>query len=122
MSRRTSAADASAAASRRRGLVCGRDLVLVHRERRRRGVGVGERAAVAIHASNAGRNSGAEALHEEVGDLVIALAAASAQAMNVATSTCVCASARPCARAASIRMALVRPAAAACSPFQRVAW
>src|SRR3954463_10381404 len=42
--------------------------------------------------------------------------------MNVATSTSVCAEAMFSARAASIRMALVRPAALACSPFQRVAW
>ena len=47
---------------------------------------------------------------------------ASAQAMNVATSTWVWAWARPCARAASILMALVRLAALACSPFHRVAW
>jgi hypothetical protein len=42
--------------------------------------------------------------------------------MKVATSTRVWAEARLSARAALIRMELVRPAALACSPFQRVAW
>jgi hypothetical protein len=42
--------------------------------------------------------------------------------VKVATSTWVCASARPWARAASMRIAFVRLEAFACSPFQRVAW
>jgi hypothetical protein len=41
--------------------------------------------------------------------------------VEVATSTGVSASAKLAARAAWMRMALVRPAANACSPFQRVA-
>ncbi len=40
----------------------------------------------------------------------------------MATSTWVWAEARLASRAALIRMALVRLAALACSPFQRVAW
>jgi hypothetical protein len=40
----------------------------------------------------------------------------------VATSTCVCASESPWARAASILILFVVPEAFACSPFQRVAW
>ena len=47
---------------------------------------------------------------------------AAVHAMKVATSIWVCASASPAERAASILMALVRPAAFACSPFHRVAW
>jgi hypothetical protein len=42
--------------------------------------------------------------------------------VNVATSICVCASARPDARVDSIRAALARLNAFACSPFQRLAW
>jgi hypothetical protein len=51
----------------------------------------------------------AEAVHVEVGDLRLPRRSASAQAMKVATSTWVCVLARPSARAASIRIALVRP-------------
>jgi hypothetical protein len=42
--------------------------------------------------------------------------------VNVATSICVCASARADARVDSIRAALARLNAFACSPFQRLAW
>ena len=42
--------------------------------------------------------------------------------MNVATSTCCWAFARPDARAASIRVLFTLPDVFACSPFQRVAW
>ncbi len=78
--------------------------------------------SVAIHASYAGWNSSRNRSTKKSATLSSPRRSASAHAMNVATSTCVWARERPSARAASIRMAFVRPAAAACSPFQRVAW
>jgi hypothetical protein len=42
--------------------------------------------------------------------------------VKVATSISVCAFARPAAFADSIRSALARPPAFACSPFHRVDW
>ena len=86
------------------------------------GDGLGKLHSVATHASYAGRNSSRKRSTKKSATLASPRRSASAQAMTVATSTCVCACARPCDRAASILSALVRPAAAACSPFQRVAW
>ena len=72
MSLRTSAESTSASASSRFGLGGGRELVLGHRERRRRGA-ARLSGRVATHASKAGPNSVAEAVPVEVCQLGLVL-------------------------------------------------
>ena len=78
---------------------------------------------VAIQASNAVLNSVAEPVDVEVGELAFA-AAVGIRPGDERGDVDLGLRLRPgrAARAASILMALVRPAALACSPFQRVAW